>query len=95
MLSKYLNERKSRERSGGYLTEHNILLEKEIYCLWSCCHLAHLTYPSCDFISLIYKMGANYMPCNIAKRIKWRHCEKVLVPVQMLCKRKLQHINYV
>ena len=45
------------------------------------CDLAHLTYPSCDFISLIYKMGANYTPCNIAKRMNWRHCEKSLVPV--------------
>lgn len=45
------------------------------------CDLAHLTYPSCDFISLIYKMGANYTPCNSANRMKWRHCEKALVLV--------------
>lgn len=49
------------------------------------CEPEHLTHPSCDFIPFIYKMVSNYFPCSIAGRIKWIHCEKVLI--QMLCKR--------
>lgn len=58
------------------------------------CDLVHLTYPSCDFFPLIYKMGTNYSPHNIAEALNGDTVKKCWALDRCFVNGKLQHINY-
>lgn len=81
MLVKYLSKKKIQRTQWRIFNRMQTFMRKGVLLFMELCGLGHLTYPFCDFIPLIYKMGTNYTPWTIAEKIKWRHCEKVLVSV--------------